>query len=41
MAEEKNKEIKKAVEVIDQMSMNPEERELYEARLRRNRKITN
>ena len=34
MAEEKNEEIKKAVEVIDQMSMNPRERELYEARLK-------
>ena len=31
MAEEKNEEVKKAVEVLDEMSMSKEERERYEA----------
>lgn len=31
MAEKKNKKVKKAVEVLDEMSMSKEERERYEA----------
>ena len=34
MAEEKNKEVKKAVEVLDEMSMSREERERHEAILK-------
>ena len=34
MAEDKNKEVKKAVEVLDEMSMSREERERYEAILK-------
>ena len=33
MAEEKNEEVKKAVVLVDEMSMDQKERELYEARL--------
>ena len=34
MAKEKHKEIEKAIEVIDQMSMDPKEWEIYESRRR-------
>ena len=34
MAEKDNKEIKKAIEIVDTMSMDKRERELYEARLK-------
>ena len=34
MAKEKHKEIEKAIEVIDEMSMDPKEWELYESRRR-------
>ena len=33
MAEDKNEEVKKAGILVDEMSMDPKERELYEARL--------
>ena len=33
MAEEKNEEVKKAGILVEEMSMDPKERELYEARL--------
>ena len=33
MAEEKNEEVKKAGVLVDEMSLDPKERELYEARL--------
>ena len=32
MAKEKNEEIKKAIDIIDEMSMDPAEWEMYEAR---------
>ena len=34
MAKEGNKEVEKAIKIVDEMSMNKEERELYEARLK-------
>ena len=34
MARKGNKEVEKAIKVVDEMSMNKEERELYEARLK-------
>ena len=34
MARKDNKEVEKAIKVVDEMSMNKEERELYEARLK-------
>ena len=34
MAKKDNKEVEKAIKIVDEMSMNKEERELYEARLK-------